>query len=150
MWPRQIPIRLAQPFLIVACGVWKKRMVASLGKFVSYRGDGLIVVLASVTTSGKGKMLEILPHLQKQSECHQKMVYNMHLKIEAKRCRSSRDNWELRTCRNYEHLVDNSSLVWPLLFQQKLNSYRLSRAWVCVVPTDPGPKVLPTCILESL
>ena len=26
-------------------------------------------------------MLEILPHLQKQSEYHRKMVYNMHLKL---------------------------------------------------------------------
>ena len=30
VWPWQISIRLAQPFLNVACGVWKKRMVASL------------------------------------------------------------------------------------------------------------------------
>ena len=72
--------------------------------------------LASVTTSGKGKMLEILPHLQKQSEYHRKMVYNMHLKIEAKRCRSSRDNWELRTCGNYEHLVDNSISFLNIVF----------------------------------
>ena len=30
VWPRQDSIRLAQPFLNVACGVWKKQLVTSL------------------------------------------------------------------------------------------------------------------------